>query len=456
MGNWNNITLPSGVEIPAGRSPVVRVRLTVGGKRHTIALTPLAQYVAADGSLLPGAGVRKAVQAAINEAEAKVVRSKAALAAHERGIGAPFDFAIDFPHYAAGSVAAREPGDVTIGELLDQYFSAIRATKIARTVDKYEQHADNWIRPYWGDKPARELTIASGKAWLESIQRGLLRAVNARPVAADAPSISKESVERVLIPLNGAIDRAVEAFPLGNPLKSVKLSAIWPQRAIGETDEDQLALDDVEPFNDEERAAILAVASPEWRRLLTFWWGTGLRTGELFGLMSDKVATLIDGDYITIARQAVLGTLSARLKTATSLRRIPVLPGSPARVALEEQIAISHARAAAQDPAQLVHHIFGNVFTGEQLLDPVKWIQGPWKTLLRRAGVKYRSSYHNRHTFASLAIAAGFQLTTVAAIMGHKNTVVLQTVYGKMIKATDNKHGFALPANAADAFKTAA
>ena len=69
-----------------------------------------------------------------------------------------------------------------------------------------------------------------------------------------------------------------------------------------------------------------------------------------------------------------------------------------------------------------------------------------WKTILRHAGVRYRSPNQMRHTWASTALQIGENHYYVAAVMGHKNPDFTMQVYQRYIKDNNPNAGSLLEA----------
>ena len=58
-----------------------------------------------------------------------------------------------------------------------------------------------------------------------------------------------------------------------------------------------------------------------------------------------------------------------------------------------------------------------------------------WIGALERAGINpYRSIRQARHTFATLAISRGEDLSWIAKVMGHANTLMIHTHYARFIE----------------------
>lgn len=67
-----------------------------------------------------------------------------------------------------------------------------------------------------------------------------------------------------------------------------------------------------------------------------------------------------------------------------------------------------------------------------------------WEPVLKRSGVRYRPPYQMRHTFATLAIAAGENINWVARMLGHKSPVVTLEKYNRFIPNLTRADGKAL------------
>jgi integrase len=81
--------------------------------------------------------------------------------------------------------------------------------------------------------------------------------------------------------------------------------------------------------------------------------------------------------------------------------------------------------------------IFENPVTGRPWHDERSQRDHYWTPCLKRLGIRYRTPYNARHTYATIALMAGANPNYVARQMGHKNAKMLFEVYSKWIDGAD-------------------
>jgi len=182
--------------------------------------------------------------------------------------------------------------------------------------------------------------------------------------------------------------------------------------------------DDVDPFDANEREAILsACLNPQYRNLFEFAFWSGLRTSELVALTWDDVDWI--NDRVRINKGMTQAATEAETpKTRKSVRDVKLL--TPAKNALIRQKPLTFIVGGPifRDPRS------GKPWQGDEAIR-----QGPWKTALKRAGVRYRRPYQTRHTYASMMLTAGEPLGWVAQQMGHSDLNMLSRTYARWIKS---------------------
>jgi integrase len=72
-----------------------------------------------------------------------------------------------------------------------------------------------------------------------------------------------------------------------------------------------------------------------------------------------------------------------------------------------------------------------------------------WYPTLTKAGLRRRTFYQTRHSFASNGLAAGEAPSWVAAMLGHTTPEMLFTVYARLIPNRTRRDGSALLARMA-------
>lgn len=181
--------------------------------------------------------------------------------------------------------------------------------------------------------------------------------------------------------------------------------------------------DDIDPFGAAEQAAIIdACRNPQHRNLFLFAFWSGLRTSELVALEWGD----IDWSRKTVTVAHSVTTASRQLpelpKTRRSRRTVKLL--QPALDALQQQKRLTTGADSGR--------VFLNPNTGEPWIGNQK-IRMAWETILRCAGVRYRSPKQTRHTYASMMLTAGESPIWVANQMGHSDTTMIFRRYGRWI-----------------------
>ena len=203
-----------------------------------------------------------------------------------------------------------------------------------------------------------------------------------------------------------------------------------PARAVSKLREDRAAID---PFSFEEVKTLLehGFRTPEDRRYFTVAFFTGLRPSEQIAAEWEAV------DWIS--RPPLIGVLAAvsprggrgRTKTEASKRYVEMVP--MVQHALREQRAASQLRSS---------YIFPSRTGGPLNISNVR--ERVWKPALRRAGLRYRTMYQTRHTFATLALQSSEQIGWVSKQLGHTSDEMVIRHYAKFIPNLTRQDGSAL------------
>jgi len=201
----------------------------------------------------------------------------------------------------------------------------------------------------------------------------------------------------------------------------------YPCRDIKNLVED---VPDIDPLSFEELRNLLASIKnkkPEYYDMLLIWSRTGLRPGELYALKWKYV------DYFTkklIIRETRLPSGSeGPVKTPSSNRDIELRPTVIGALKRQE------SRTGLMDGHVFLTHAnkpFSDAFMRKK-----------FRHLMKLAGLKYRPPKQMRHTFATLHIAAGENISWVSKTLGHADVQTTLKKYNRFIPNLTREDGSA-------------
>ena len=175
---------------------------------------------------------------------------------------------------------------------------------------------------------------------------------------------------------------------------------------------------EIEPFTSEEAAKIIESSSGWLKNYLAVSFYTGMRPGEIFGLMKSD----IDLSAMTIqVQRAVKGGRIMTPKTKNSVRTVVILDALIPYI--EKQIESSKSSL----------YLFPGKDGGPMYGSSI--IKRKWRVLLESCGIEYRKPYATRHTFITTMLKSGkVTLMELAQTVGHKNTEMIVKNYARFIK----------------------
>lgn len=310
-----------------------------------------------------------------------------------------FDYAVTFPNSRNRLKFSPCPvgAGVTLASYLPDWLKSKRMQIKASTFDGYEKIVNMLVMDAIGKIEIQELRRSHVRQWCQGKHTG-------NKWLANVQSVLRTALQDALD------DDLIEANPL-HQWKYVKPDAIKPE-------------DDVDPFDATEREAILdACVEPQVRNLFEFAFWTGLRTSELVALTWDDIDWL-KGEARINKGKTQAAEAPETPKTKKSIRDIKLLAPALAALTKQKQHTFMLGGVIFLDPRS------GKPWTGDE---PIR--QGPWKTAIRRSGIRYRRPYQTRHTWASMMLTAGEPLGWVASQLGHKDLAMLARIYARWIKA---------------------
>lgn len=262
----------------------------------------------------------------------------------------------------------------------------------------------NYVFPEFGAKRVDELTKPMVLAW-----RGKL----ATEPGAKGGQLSRTRINKIMNPLRMMMEEAADRFDIHNPCRGVKSLPV--------------AKSEVEPFTLDEVRLILDKVRPDFRNYFTVRFFTGLRTGEIDGLM---------WNYVDFSRRLIL----VRETVVKGKPGKPKTDGSHREVQMSEpvyQALLDQHKATGQ---------FKYVFctSAGTPLEHNNVTKRVWYPLLRFLGLKPRRPYQTRHTAATLWLAAGEAPEWIARQMGHTNTEMLFRVYSRFVPNLTRQDGSAM------------
>ena len=285
-----------------------------------------------------------------------------------------------------------EESRMTLSEWLDRWLEQMALTLRPGTLKRYRGDMARHVKPHLGQKGLTQLT-----AWdLRDLYRELQDRGRIAPRPGQGPGLSPATVRGIHVALHQALQAAADQGLMpNNPAKHVEPPKV-PHKAMNILTDEQLEI-------------FLAAADqdPVWRDFFYTELTTGLRLGEICGLMWSD----FDGRKGTLSVSRTLrkekgGRLVAGdTKTYAGTWKI-LLPSSTAE------------RLAERQKRSYSPWIFPNPLRPEAPMNP----SAPYcqmKKILAEAGLPAIRFHDLRHTFATHALASGVDAKTLSGILGH-------------------------------------
>ncbi len=188
---------------------------------------------------------------------------------------------------------------------------------------------------------------------------------------------------------------------------------------------------DIFPLSMEEVKRFLECVLPLYRNFFVVAFFTGMRFGEMSALKWKNVDFRLN--VIKVRETRVRGE-EGRPKTKGSVRDIQMLP--PVIEALRDQRKFTMGRS---------EYVFLNHNNRPLLPGSVNY--HVWKPALKKAGLKPRSLYQTRHTFATLMLDGREHPGRVQRMMGHESLKMIFERYYSYIKDYQHQGGEAFMEN---------
>lgn len=344
---------------------------------------------------------RESTRLSDNAANRKIGRARMAIIINELKLG-QFDYLRHFPEGSKAHLFKEHQDRLTLGVFWEIWLSEkdLRTT----TMEGWMSAFDNYIGPSFSDLPIHSIDESQVLAFRILLkQKGLA-----------ASTIN----DKIMKPLRMCLRKAYQRG----------LIVRYPCREINRLPE---IPEEMDPFSFEELQQLLSFVKDEyiyWYYLFVIWPRTGLRPGELYALKWPRV------DYFNkkiLIRETRTRRVDGPPKTRSSIRDVDM--GQVVYEALKGQEA--HSRIV--DPE-------GYVFLNEKK-QPLgdEYMRQKFRHILTRADIRLRPPKQMRHTFATLHLAAGEQISWVSRMLGHVNSKITLERYNRFIPNLTHQDGSA-------------
>ncbi len=190
---------------------------------------------------------------------------------------------------------------------------------------------------------------------------------------------------------------------------------------------------DIQPFTLDEVRLLISTVRPDYKPYLTVRFFTGMRSGEVNGLMWRHID--FERHQILVRQTFTQGAFD-NTKTDGSLREVDM--SATVREALISMCPIGYE----QNPHAFDDQLVFATGAGKPI-DNGNFIARVWNPLLRNLDLRVRRPYQMRHTAATLWLAAGEAPEWIARQLGHTTTEMLFRVYSRYVPNLTRRDGSA-------------
>ena len=299
-------------------------------------------------------------------------------------------------------------GDFTFGDLAKRFLLDCDADVKASTLAFYKQALDNHLLPGWKDKKLSKLRkphVIELKAALQD-------------------SLSAGTARNILVVATRVLNHGIELeWLMSNVAAQVRKPKVKRR--------------EIRILSEVEQRALIKVAAPAYKMLLHLALHSGLRKGELLGLQWESVD--LEKGTIYVREQFSHGAVTTP-KTEAGLRYVPIDPDTAQQ--------LKRWRAVARRSVDGLDLVFPTGTGWYQSASNVN--SRGFKPTLKRAGLPSSIRFHDlRHTYASMAIAAGVPLNDVKVVLGHSSISVTADIYGHLVDSSHDRIRLAFAASSA-------
>lgn len=226
--------------------------------------------------------------------------------------------------------------------------------------------------------------------------------------------LSNKRVNNVLIPLKSLLKTAHRRKKINsNPAAFIEMLRVDKT--------------EIKPLSMEEVKQFLERVDSHFKGYFTVAFFTGLRPSEQIALKWDGID--FTRGKISVVDARVMGEEGAP-KTVESRRVIDMTP--PVKEALQKQAELTFLEGS---------YVF--ISKDGSIVDVGNLRKRVWYPTLKEAGLKKRTMYQTKHTFATLMLSAGENPSWIARMMGHASCEMLFKKYSGYIPNLTHQDGMA-------------
>ena len=303
-----------------------------------------------------------------------------------------FDTANSLSLRSANEPAA--PGPL-LAEYAASWLEGLEGLVLPSTVEAYAGRLERHVLPRLGERPLDEVELDDILALISDLRKGGYSGATVVAILTQLSRLFGHAVRRGLI----------ESNPVSKLERSERPRLSRQERPV---------------LNPEEIGRLLEAAAPRFRTLLATAILSGLRQGELLGLHWRDVD--FDNELIHVRTQLNRKRRDVPPKTERAVRDVILMP------ALGDALRQHKTETRFNQPDDYVfttrtgtpHHA---PHIGQRVLKPA----------LEKAGLQPLRWHDLRHTFASLLIAGGANITFVSRQLGHTSSQITLGVYAHLL-----------------------
>jgi integrase len=289
-----------------------------------------------------------------------------------------------------------EAVNMTFEEYTKQWMERKKKKVSLSTARDYQSTMDVYAIPHFGKIPMARIAARDAENFLDRLG-----------------NLSGKRKNNIMVPIKC----------LFNDAKRRKDITENPFAEIGRFREEKVFID---PFSIPEMRLFLENVDKDFLPYFFTCFFTGMRPNELIALKWVNV----DLDHLAMisVKEGRVQGIEGPPKTDSSYRDIDILP---------PLMEVLRKHRVASPPG--AHY----VFTGQKgaPLDVNNLRNRVWYPTLDKCGLRRRTMYQTRHTFASLMLYTGEDPLWVARMLGHTSTEMLYRHYGKYIRNRMRKDG---------------